>query len=93
MTGTADLTAFIPKDLWHEHIGPVLWHHLGKWGEICEAPIVAVNIEDLEAQEPWDNYFTHWSRLPTVPQHPVRAMMLAPPGMLICDGINHHERS
>lgn len=80
-----DLTTLYPRDAWHDDEGPVLWHHLGEWGDICEAPMVATCMEHLEEQEPWDGYFTHWSRLPRLPRFPVRELMLAPQGMLICD--------
>jgi hypothetical protein len=70
---------------WYEDLGPVLWHHLDEWGGLCEAPIVAYGGEDLDDKQPWDGYYSHWSPLPELPQFPVRAAMIAPPGRLICD--------
>ena len=83
---TAD--AAHPEDEWHEDHGPVLWHHLDEDGSICEAPIVACGGEELEDQQPWPGYYTHWSPLPLLPQCPVRSVMIAPPGVLICDGVS-----
>ena len=70
---------------WHEDIGPVLWHCLGEWGDVCEAPIVATGDDDLDSQQPWDGYYTHWSYLPEFPRFPVRAVAIAPPDFLLCD--------
>ena len=85
---TAD--AARPDEEWHEDYGPVLWHHLDEWGGICEAPIVACGGWDLDVNQPWPGYYTHWSPLPIFPQYPVRAVKIAPPAFLICDGENAH---
>lgn len=77
-----------PADEWHEDHGPVLWWHLDEWGAIAEPPIVCFGTE-LEYQEPWPGYYSHWSPLPVMPRHPVRELMLAPEGTLICDGGLH----
>jgi hypothetical protein len=74
-----------PAEDWHEDYGPVLWHHLDEYGGVCEAPIVASGDDDLEAQQPWEGYYTHWSRLPNLPQYPNRQARLAPEQAMICD--------
>ncbi len=65
--------------------GPALFHHIGEYGDICEAPIVAGGWEDLEDQQHWPGYYTHWSRLPRMPRFPLRSLKIAPPGSLACD--------
>jgi hypothetical protein len=80
-----DVMTVYPADEWHEDHGPVLWHHIGEWGDLCEAPIVATCLEHLEEQQPWPGYYSHWSRLPRLPQFPIRQLEIAPPGMMICD--------
>ena len=77
--------AAFPEEDWHEDHGAVLWHHLDEYGGICEAPIVAYGGDDLETNQPWPGYYTHWSPLPALPKYPVRSVAIAPPGMLICD--------
>lgn len=82
---TADLYALHPAEEWHEDYGPVLWHHIDEWGGLSEAPIVASGDDDLDDQQPWRGYYSHWSRLPVMPQFPLRSLMIAPPGALLCD--------
>lgn len=74
-----------PADQWHEDYGPVLWHHLDEYGGVCEAPIVSCGYEELDDHQPWEGYYTHWSRLPNLPQYPNRQAMLAPEQAMICD--------
>lgn len=81
----ADLLKLRPADEWHEDYGDVLWHHIGEWGNICEAPIVSCGGEELDGKQPWEGYYSYWSRLPPMPNWPLRSLMIAPPGMLICD--------
>ena len=58
-----DLDKLYHRDTYEDH-GPVLWHRLDKWNQVCEAPFVATSLDDLEDNEPWEGYYTHWSRLP-----------------------------
>lgn len=55
--------------------------------EFCEAPIVSYGGEELDGHQPWDGYYTHWSKLPPMPRFPLRSLMIAPPGTLICDEV------
>lgn len=76
-----------PRDEWHEDYGDVLWHTLDEWGGLCEAPVIARDMdEDLEDKEPWPGYYTHWSHLPRMPRFPLRSAKIAPDTILICDG-------
>jgi hypothetical protein len=77
--------ALRPAEDWHEDYGDVLWWHLDEYGAISEAPIVASGLDVID-NEPWCSYYSHWSPLPAMPQYPVREMMLAPMGALLCDG-------
>lgn len=85
MSNLSELFEIHPEDEWHEDFGDVLWHHLGEYGDICEAPIVGRGGDELDGMQPWDGYYTHWSKLPPMPRWPLRQLMLAPPGMMICD--------
>ena len=80
----ADVSTVYSEDAWREDEGPVLWHHIGEYGDLCEAPIVADGFE-LDDKQPWPGYYSHWSRLPYLPQFPIRALKIAPPESLICD--------
>lgn len=73
-----------PESEWYEEDGEVLWHHIDAHGGLCEAPIVCHGFA-LDGRQPWPGYYTHWSRLPTLPRFPLRSLMIAPPGALICD--------
>jgi hypothetical protein len=81
----ADLLAIYPEDEWYEDLGSVLWHHIDEYGGICEAPIVSCGGDELDGCQPWTGYYTYWSILPPMPQFPLRSLMIAPPGALICD--------
>lgn len=72
-------------DDWHEDDGPVLWHRIDEWGGLCEAPVVARGDQELDDMQPWPLYYSYWSRLPAMPRFPLRSLMIAPPGALICD--------
>lgn len=76
-----------PMAEYSEKDGPVLWHHLNEYGQLCEAPIVA-SLNELDDLQPWDNYYSHWSPLPTLPEYPCWAARIAPDHhrLLICDG-------
>jgi hypothetical protein len=80
-----DFLAIFPEDDWSEEDGPVLWHHIGEWGDICEAPIVSCGGSELATHQPWDGYYTHWSKLPPMRRWPLWSLQIAPPGSLICD--------
>lgn len=82
-----DLLTLHEADAWNEDHGPVLWHFLDEYGGLCEAPIVSCGGDELDGRQPWDGYYTHWSKLPPMPQYPLRSLMIAPPGTLICDEV------
>lgn len=79
---TARVRRSRPRAAWHEDIGPVLWHHLDRYGRFCEAPIVAGDPENVEF---WAGYFTHWTLLPDLPEYGDRTLQVAPRGDLVCD--------
>lgn len=83
-------TTIRPAHEWIENYGPVLWHHIGEFGELCEAPIVAYGDWDFNGNQPWAGYYSYWSPLPEMPRFPLRSLMIAPPGRLICDQENSH---